>query len=141
MRCDVRAIRINPSRDRLESGMSLIEMLVTLVVMSLVLTITIQSGVRLVEQWRIRDTEKRIVQSFEDVRRNAMASRSRLVVSAKDLSLPENAENWTVELSETLVFSKSGLCNSGVLTIAMPDRSPTSYRIAPPGCVPQPLAR
>jgi len=119
-----------------EKGMSLIEVLVSLVVTSLILTLTIQSGVRLVEQWRIRDTEKQIVQSFEQVRRTAMGSRVRMIMTANDIVLPDSADNWTVELSEALVFSKSGLCNSGVLTIVVPERRPSTYTIAPPGCVP-----
>lgn len=119
-----------------ESGMSLVEVLVSLVILSLVLTITVQSGVQLITQWQLRDTEREIIRGVEAYRRVALVNRRAIRVSLNDISLPQKAEDWQIELSGPLLFSKTGLCNTSYLTITPPGRPVSNYIITPPSCVP-----
>ena len=116
--------------------MSLVEMLVSLVVLSLVLTITVQSGVQLLTQWQVRDAEREIIRSIEAYRREALVNRRAVRVSLNDINLPDAAEDWQIELSGPLLFSKSGLCNTSYLTITAPGRPVSEYIVTPPSCVP-----
>jgi prepilin-type N-terminal cleavage/methylation domain-containing protein len=120
----------------LESGMSLVEMLVSLVVLSLVLTITVQSGVQLLTQWQVRDAEREIIRSIEAYRREALVNRRAVRVSLNDINLPDAAKDWQIELSGPLLFSKSGLCNTSYLAITAPGRPVSEYIVTPPSCVP-----
>ena len=119
-----------------DSGMSLAEMLVTLVILSLVLTLSVQSGVKMSANWQARSIEQQILQSVEQARREALAVRQRQILRTENIILPHEAANWRVELPDAIVFSKSGMCTAGILLITPPGQPEKRYSIAPPECTP-----
>jgi prepilin-type N-terminal cleavage/methylation domain-containing protein len=103
-----------------EAGYSLLEILVSLGILSLVSTITVVNGIRMVENMTERSAVQKIIETIETARYIALTRESSLVLDPAQPGQPawlDLPEDWTLIPDQPIVFSKSGVCSGGRLTI------------------------
>ncbi len=136
---------ISPHKDaQWEAGFSLLEILVTLTLMSLLVSIV---GVQLfnsVNAARFSRTSHAAIADIKSLRAKAIIDRQDILITQQEIGLQANRniqyyrfdvpDNWEVE-GEPIQISKSGLCSGGYITFKNPEGRQVSYTLSAPLCV------
>lgn len=117
-----------------QSGMSLLEVAVTLFLVSVLLMLITQSGVRMLERWQSAATERDIRNQLNALPVQAFVAReiqSFEIAVERHIDLPEG---WRVQAPVGLSYLPSGVCNGGQISIISPQGKSWDYLVEPPRC-------
>lgn len=119
-----------------ERGFSLIEVLVTLIILGLVLSVGSLAGMNQIEQWEARSRENEFIDRIAQIRMEAISTRSARVVELGALRADDELQ---VLSDEPLFFSSSGLCSFARFELVHKSGRRTAYSMVPPNCTPEPV--
>lgn len=121
-----------------DQGFSLIELVVSLAILSLIVALVAPNGVRLVERFERHRALESIRLTVAAQREKAIARNQTLRIETSDLPLvlvkARVPSAWQVSLSAPMVFSSAGICNGAVLTIALEGDEVRNYGLDPQTC-------
>ena len=127
----------SPKRNPKETGFSLLEILVSLAVLSAVATLVTVSSVSMVQSMRERTELKQLTNDVEMYRYVAL-TRDLQITLANDaarnraeLDLPEG---WQMIATPPIVFSRHGTCTTGSIALSSPRGRTYNYLLVPQSC-------
>jgi prepilin-type N-terminal cleavage/methylation domain-containing protein len=131
------------------AGFSLIEVMVTLAIISIVVSVSTVALSNSLQGARFAAQSKAAVNEMRNFRARALlAGQSAVIItdtSADPSAFIQNIwrlplpEDWRVE-GEAIDISASGMCLGGDLTITGPHGRRVEYRFSPPQCIPERIA-
>jgi prepilin-type N-terminal cleavage/methylation domain-containing protein len=119
-----------------QSGLSLLEIIVAMALLSIVMTLSVQSGAEMLERWQYRAMVKDVRNRIAGLPLKASLERRPVELAnmpTSDIGLPEG---WTIEEQAPLVFSSSGLCSAAEFSLIDPAGRRHTFTVSPPDCLP-----
>jgi prepilin-type N-terminal cleavage/methylation domain-containing protein len=119
-----------------QSGLSLLEIIVAMALLSIVMTLSVQSGAEMLERWQYRAMVKDVRNQIAGLPLKASLERRPVELASlpgRDIGLPEG---WTIEEQAPLVFSRSGLCSAAEFALIDPSGRRHTFTVNPPDCLP-----
>ena len=130
----LRRISELPPRSARQSGMSLLEVVVTLFLVGILLMLMTQSGVRMFERWQSASTERDIRNQLNALPMQAFVARESQTFETAVQRYVELPVGWRVQAVEGLKYLPSGVCNGGQVSITSPRGQSWDYMVEPPRC-------
>lgn len=129
-----RTARIEGRRYRANArGYTLLELVVALAIMASVLTLAGVNGVRMLERYQEQIKFREIRSDIALSRYRALAERRRILIGAGALEV-DLPPNWEVSAPAPVVYTPSGVCLGGAVTIRAPSGRTETWQLEPPEC-------
>ena len=120
-----------------QQGFSLLEILVSLAVLSAVATLVTVSSVSMVQSMRERTELRQLTNQVEMFRYVALTKDQQITLHSDPArnSLEQNIPNgWQMRATPSIVFSRHGTCTTGSLVLTSPRGRVYNYFLVPQSC-------
>lgn len=125
-----------PDRFTRQAGLSLLEIVVAMALLSIVMTLSVQSGAEMLERWQYRAMVKDVRNRIAGLPLKASLERRPMELASLPAGVTGLPEGWKIEEQTPLVFSRSGLCNAAEFTLIDPAGRRHRFFVNPPDCLP-----
>ncbi|MEM7493411.1 MAG: prepilin-type N-terminal cleavage/methylation domain-containing protein [Pseudomonadota bacterium] len=116
------------------AGFSLLEIMLALALVSVVLTVSVRSGVNMVMRWQLSSQVKTIVNTVNSFSVTAYTRSREMSLSELVQQNVELPSDWMITILEDATFSRAGYCERGAFQIEADNERVFNYVLDPQTC-------
>ena len=116
------------------TGFSLLEVIVALALVSVLLTLTVQSGAQMLDRWNFRLTERQIMNDVNALPYWAFNTQTSFRLSQAEALKRTMPDGWSIREVTPIWYSRTGICSGGEFEIEAPNGYVGKHSVAGPEC-------